>query len=183
MDRIAIVGCSGGGKSTLARALGARLGLPVVHLDTLFWRPGWVESDLASFRSAVDAAASGERWVMDGNFTSASHLRFQRADTIVWVDQPSPVCLWRAVWRAVTAFGRVRADLAPGCPERIDLAFYRYIWTWQRVTRPKMEQAIAVHGARAHLIGLRGDRQMAAFADEPDHFLAGRSQRFGNQSR
>jgi adenylate kinase family enzyme len=183
MDRIAIVGCSGGGKSTLARALGVRLGLPVVHLDTLFWKPGWVESDLASFRSAVDAAACGERWVMDGNFTSASRLRFQRADTIVWVDQPRLVCLWRAVWRAVTAFGRVRADLAPGCPERIDLAFYRYIWSWERVTRPKMEQAIAVHGAGARLVWLTNDSQIAAFVDDPDHFLLAGAQRIGDQSR
>jgi adenylate kinase family enzyme len=171
MQRIAIVGCSGGGKSTLARALGERLGLTAVHLDTLFWKPGWVESAPAPFRAAVDQAASGERWVMDGNFTGASPLRFARADTIVCLDQPRLVCLWRALWRAVSAFGRVRADLAPGCPEpRIDLAFYRYIWTWERVTRPKVERAIAAHGAGARLIRLRGDREIAAFADDPDHF-------------
>jgi adenylate kinase family enzyme len=183
MVRIAVVGCSGGGKSTLACALGRRLGLPVVHLDTLFWKPGWVESDLAPFRAAVDEAAGGERWVMDGNFTSASPLRFARADAIVWVDQPRLLCLWRAVWRSVTAFGRVRADLAPGCPEKLDLAFYRYIWTWNRATRPKMDAAIATHGARARLVRLRNDREIAAFLAAPERFLPDDSQRNRDHSR
>ena len=165
MDRIAIVGCSGGGKSTLARALGARLGLPVIHLDTLFWKPGWVESPGDAFRVVADEAARAERWIIDGNFTDAAGLRFQRADIIVWVDPPTSLCLWRAFRRAVTAFGRARTDLAPGCPEKIDLAFYGYIWSWNRVTRPKMEAAIATHGLGARLVRLRSDREVEAFVD------------------
>jgi adenylate kinase family enzyme len=147
----------------MATALGARLGAPVIHMDTLFWKPGWVESDPAPFRADVDQASSGERWVMDGNFTSASPLRFARADTVVWLDQPRLLCLWRAFWRSVTAFGRVRADLAPGCPEKIDLAFYGYIWTWNRITRPKVDNALARHAPDARLIRLRSDREIAVF--------------------
>lgn len=163
MQRIAIVGCSGGGKSTLARALGARLGLPIIHLDTLFWKPGWVESDPDAFRAALDAAVSEDRWVSDGNFTGASALRFARADTIIWIALPRWVCLWRAFRRSVLAFGRSRSDLAPGCPERIDLAFYAYIWNWDRLTRPKMEQALRDHGAPARLIRLADDRAVRDF--------------------
>ncbi len=133
--RIAIVGCSGGGKSTLARALGARLGLPVVHMDTLFWLPGWTESDREVFRAKVDEAASEDRWVMDGGFITHSRARFQRADTVVWIELPIWRCLARAMWRMLTNFGRTRADLAPDCPERFDLAFYRYIWNWDRDSR------------------------------------------------
>ncbi len=163
MQRIAIVGCSGGGKSTLARALGARLGLPVIHLDALFWKPGWVESEPEAFRAAVDAAVSADRWVSDGNFTGASALRFARADTIIWIALPRWVCLWRAFRRAVLAFGRSRSDLAPGCPERIDPAFYAYIWNWDRLTRPKMEQALQAHGPSARLIRLADDRAVRDF--------------------
>jgi hypothetical protein len=60
MRRVVILGCSGAGKSTFARALGARLGVPVVHLDALFWRPGWVEPENKAFRAAVAAAIAGD---------------------------------------------------------------------------------------------------------------------------
>jgi adenylate kinase family enzyme len=163
MDRIAIVGCSGGGKSTLARAMGERLGLPVTHLDNLFWKPGWTESRLEDFRPKVEAAAGEPRWIIEGNFTSASALRFNRADTIIWIDLPVRLCLWRAFARMLFSFGRTRADLSPGCPERFDLAFYAYIWNWNRVTRPKMARALAELAPTARLIGLTSDRQKAAF--------------------
>jgi adenylate kinase family enzyme len=163
MNRIAIVGCSGGGKSTLARALAARLGPPVIHLDVIYWKPGWTPGDREATRAEVEAAVSAERWICEGNFIEASALRFARADTIVWVDLPRLACLRRAVWRAITGFGRDRSDLAPGCPEKIDFAFYRYIWTWDRRTRPRMDAAIAAHGAHARLVRLRSDREAAAF--------------------
>jgi len=163
MNRVAIVGCSGGGKSTLARALGARLGLPVIHLDALFWKPGWIESDPDEFRAALDGAVSTERWVSDGNFTRASALRFARADTVIWIELPRMVCLWRALRRALLGFGRSRADLAPGCPERIDLAFYAYIWNWNRVSRPGVARALEAFAPDAKLVRLNSDRQISEF--------------------
>ena len=105
-QRIAIVGCSGAGKSTLARRIGARLDLPVIHIDTLFWRPGWTQADTAEFQAAANAAAAGEQWVIDGNFDRTGRLRFERAELIVWLEPPMLLCLWRAVWRALTGFGR-----------------------------------------------------------------------------
>jgi adenylate kinase family enzyme len=172
------VGCSGGGKSTLSRILGERLGLPVVHLDTLFWRPGWIEAAPDEFRGAVEAVAAGERWVTDGNFTGASALRFSRAQAIVWVDQPRLLCLRRVIWRSARSLGRIRADLAPGCPERFDLEFWSYIWTWNRRTRPKMERAIATHGPQARLIRLVSDAEIAGFLADLGQFLNGQ----GNES-
>jgi len=163
MDRIAVVGCSGGGKSTLARAMGERLGLPVTHLDNLFWKPGWTESRLEEFRPKVEAAAGEARWIIEGNFTSASTLRFNRADTIIWIELPIRLCLWRAFARMLFSFGRTRADLSPGCPERFDLGFYAYIWNWNRVTRPKMARAIAELAPSARLVRLTSDRQKAFF--------------------
>jgi adenylate kinase family enzyme len=163
MDRIAIVGCSGGGKSTLARALGERLGLPVIHLDNLFWKPGWTESRLEDFRPKVEVVAGEPRWIIEGNFTSASALRFHRADTVIWIDLPIWLCLWRAFARMLFNFGRTRPDLSPGCPERFDIAFYAYIWNWNRVTRPKMAGALAELAPAARLVRLTSDRQKAAF--------------------
>ena len=159
MQRIAIVGCSGGGKSTLARELGAALNLPIIHLDALFWKPGWTEGDPDEFREAVEVAVAAEHWICEGNFIAASTVRFQRADTIIWIELPMLLCLWRAFWRAIADFGVTRADLAPGCPEKIDLEFYRYIWRWNRLTRPRMRLAIEALAPQAQLIRIRNDRQ------------------------
>jgi adenylate kinase family enzyme len=163
MKRIAVVGCSGAGKSTFSRLLGARLGLPVVHLDVLFWRPGWVESDAESFRERVGVALGGEEWITDGNFTAVADLTLARCDTIIWLEQPMLKCLWRAARRAVRERGLVRADMAAGCAEKIDLALWGYIWTWRGAPRRRLEAAIATHGAAAGLIKLEGDRAATEF--------------------
>lgn len=166
MRRILIVGNSGGGKSTLARKLGAKLDLPVIHLDVLFWKPGWVESDRPSFRAAVAEALAGDAWVCDGQFTSSFDLRMPLADTIVWIDQPRALCLLRAIWRAVTYRNGGRPDMAEGCRETIDFAFYRYIWTFDREKRPELEAAVRTHGAHARLVRLTSDSAIAEFLEQ-----------------
>ena len=163
MRRIAIVGSSGSGKSTLATRVGARLGLPVVHMDQLYWTSGWVEQDPAVWRASVNAAASGERWVIEGVGSSASALRFDRADLIVWLETPRRVCLWRAVLRSLTTHGRVRPDMAPGCPEKFDPHFWLYIWRWDIDTRPRLEEAIAAQGAQEKVLRLRHEREVESW--------------------
>ena len=163
MQRILVIGCSGGGKSTLARKLGEKLALPVVHLDVLFWKPGWVESSSDEFRSKVAAAVAEDRWIVDGNFSRTFDIRLPRADTIVWVDQLRCSCLWRAFRRTLTLFGKARADLAPGCPEKFDPAFYRFIWNFKRTHDAMIEEALARDAAHAKKFRLRSDREIAAF--------------------
>lgn len=163
MQRILIIGCSGGGKSTLTRQLAQKLTLPVTHLDVLWWKPGWVESSREEFRPKVAAAVAEDRWIIDGNFSHTFDIRMPRADTIIWIDQPRWLCLWRAFWRTATHFGRNRPDLALGCPERYDLEFYRFVWTCKNQQNPLIEQGIAQYGGHANLIHLRSDRDIAAF--------------------
>lgn len=161
MDRIAVIGCSGGGKSTLTRKLAERTGLPVVHLDVVFWRPGWVESDDASFRERLSAALAPGRWIVDGNFMRMGDLHIARAQLIVWVDQPRGLCLRRALTRALREHGRKRADMAEGCEEKIDVAFLRYIWNWNRDTRPRVQAALAYHAPNTPVVRLTSDRAIA----------------------
>jgi hypothetical protein len=83
MRRIVVVGCAGSGKTSLALNLGRKLALPVVHLDVLYWLPGWKESDKASFRIRVADAIAGDDWVADGSFSElALDLTLSRADTV-----------------------------------------------------------------------------------------------------
>lgn len=166
MRRVLIIGNSGAGKSTLARRLGERLGLPVIHLDVLFWKPGWVESDDDEFRRRVAAALAAPAWVCDGNFGGSWDLRMPLADTIVWVDQPRWLCLFRAIRRVFQYREGERPDMAAGCRETIDLKFYHFIWTYDRQVRPKLEAALAQHGGHARIARLRSDREIEAFLAE-----------------
>ena len=165
MKRISIVGCSGGGKSTLAKKLGAKLGLPVIHIDQLYWLPGWVERDPADVRRLVAEAVDGEGWVIDGNNSRTFDLRLPPTDTLVWVEQPRWLCLLRALRRVATGFGRSRPDMADGCPERFDLEFLKYIWNFDRVTAPRMAAGIAAFGPHLEVIRLRSNRDIDAFLE------------------
>lgn len=163
MNRVLLIGGPGGGKSTLARTLGATLNLPVVHLDQIWWMPGWVELGIEAFLPKLDAVLAGERWIIDGNYTQTLERRIPRADTVVWIDQPRHLCFRRALWRAMTQLGRAREDMAPGCPERIDLEFFRYIWTFKEERDAEIAHALDARGRHARLVRLRSDREIAAF--------------------
>lgn len=115
--RINVIGTSCSGKSTLARAVAQRLDLPLVELDALFWGPGWTPVPHATFRSRVEAAAAGERWVIDGSYSVIRPITWGRADTIVWLDYPMPIVLAR--WARRT-FARIRSgeEFWPGTGNR-----------------------------------------------------------------
>lgn len=163
MRRIAVIGRSGGGKSTLARRLGAKLGYPVVHLDVLYWQPGWTPSETEDFRHRLGEALSGDTWISDGNYNNKGRLHFERADTIIWVDQPRRVCLRRVLIRAVLGWGRTRANMADGCPERLETEFLAYIWNWDRATRLEIEATIAGINPAPNVVRLNSDAEIAAF--------------------
>ncbi len=164
VQRVLIVGPSGAGKSTLARRLGEVLRLPVVHLDKLYWRPGWVEPPPDEFRSAVRDAAEGESWVMDGNYFSngAGEERLAACDTIVFLDFPRRVCLWRVFGRIARSYGRVRSDLGPGCPEKFDPEFIRWVWGIPK-RRPAMVALVDGQRAAKRVFVLRGSRDVDQF--------------------
>jgi adenylate kinase family enzyme len=166
MRRIVIIGNSGGGKSTLARRLGEKLSLPVVHLDVLFWKPGWLASDDAAFEAQVREALAGEAWVCDGHFPDTQPLRMARADTVVWIDQPVWLCLWRAWTRLLTYRRAQRPDMAEGCDESVDLKFYAFILGFNRSHRPRLEATLAQHAGHARVVRLRSDREIARFLAE-----------------
>jgi oligopeptide/dipeptide ABC transporter ATP-binding protein len=126
LQRVVVMGPPGSGKSTLARNLGARFGLPVLHLDQIYWRPGWIEAPAKAFCAEVERIAGLPAWVIDGNYPNTIVPRFRAADTVIYLDVPSWLFMSRIAWRILTNYGRVRADAAPGCPEWLDLAFLRF---------------------------------------------------------
>jgi adenylate kinase family enzyme len=109
MRRVAVIGTSGSGKTTVAGRLAQRLGVPQVELDALHHGPNWSEPELEDFRRRVSEATSGEGWVVDGNYMrKLDNLILERADTIVWLDLPLRTAL-RRLWRRTTS--RIRDDI------------------------------------------------------------------------
>ena len=161
MRRVLIVGRSGGGKSTLARRLGAATGLPVIHLDRLFWKPGWVVSTTGELQARLDPLLAGEGWITDGNYLGTIGSRLPYADTVVLVRMPLWICLWRIARRTLTQWGRVRPDMGEGCPERFDLEFLRYVWNFDRDRMPGVEAALADFAGE--LVVLDSPRAMEAW--------------------
>jgi adenylate kinase family enzyme len=165
--RILIFGPSGAGKSTLARHIGERLGHPVVHLDAFNWNPGWVQTEIAQFRERVAEAATGDAWVMDGNYTAHLDLRLPRAEAVIWLDLPRHIYFPRAVWRSIKNYGRARDDVGPGCPERFDPSFFRD-WVWTYPTRGRSRHAEIMATLPPGVLGiiLRSPAEVAKFTND-----------------
>lgn len=145
MRRVIVIGPCGAGKSTAAVEIGRLLELPVHHLDRLHWREGWVESSREELEAVLAPILAGERWLIDGNYGGTMAGRLARADTVVYLDYPTWLCLCR-VFRRVRRFrGRSRPDMAPGCPERFDLAFFWYVLTFRRGPRRRTEGRLRGH--------------------------------------
>ena len=135
MRRILVIGSGGAGKSTLARCVSERLGLPLLHLDRMYWRPGWIATPKEEWRQTVESAIAAETWIMDGNYGGTMDIRIRAADTIIFLDLPRLLCLWRIVRRQVQWRGRSRPDMTPGCPERLTAQFVGWVWNYPRRRR------------------------------------------------
>jgi adenylate kinase family enzyme len=161
MRKILVLGCSGAGKSTLARQISGITGLPIIHLDQHYWRPGWQEPDRATWERQVAALVHRPQWVMDGNYGGTLAARLAAADTAILLDFPTWRCFARVLRRIIGSLGRVRADMAPGCPERLDLAFLIYVYRYRRRDQHRHLAAIRQFGGT--LVTLRRPAEVAAF--------------------
>jgi adenylate kinase family enzyme len=128
MERIMVIGVSAGvGKSTFARRLGDNLNIEVHHLDTFYWKPGWVEATLEEFISAQKEVSSHDKWIMEGNYSHSFNLRSELADTIIYLELPLGICLYRVIKRWLSNLGKTRPDMAKGCNEKLDWQFIKFI--------------------------------------------------------
>ena len=162
MERVLIIGCGGSGKSTLARALGDITGLPVVHLDKLFWKPGWVESSQEEMDGKIREVLAQPRWIMDGNFNRTMAWRLERCDSVIYLDFSRLACLMGVAKRILTTYGTVRPDMGEGCPERFDLDFLKWVWNFNRNKRQRyLSMLSALEDKQVYI--LRSRREVKAF--------------------
>jgi adenylate kinase family enzyme len=164
---VAVLGSGGAGKTTVAVELAKRTGLPVVHLDPLYWAPGWVARPPEEFGAALAAAVAEERWILDGNVLSgdADDPRFGRVDTVVFLDLPRSTCIRRALTRRVRDRGARRPDLPEGCNEEFELSFFRWMWGYPKQVRPRVLSILAGLGPEVAIHHLRTDAEVRKFLE------------------
>ena len=162
MERIMIIGCGGAGKSTLARQLGEKTGIPVVHMDRLFWQPGWVATPDEEFESIMEQQIFADRWIIDGDFIATMPQRLQRCDTVIYLDMSRTVCLWGAISRLVKNHGKVHSDMGIGCPESFDPDFLKWVWQYNKNNRAENYRLLN-EAKGIKIIILRNRREVNSF--------------------
>ncbi|MEO8671073.1 MAG: hypothetical protein ABI411_07140 [Tahibacter sp.] len=148
MRKVLLIGCGGAGKSTLARRIAARTGLPLIHLDQCFWRPGWIETPRDVWSQTVAELIRNDAWVMDGNYGGSLDVRLAACDIVIFLDVSPFRCFWRLVRRRVRFHGKSRPDISPGCSERLDLKFLAWILAYRRTSRPAVMEKLNVAAER-----------------------------------
>ena len=163
MKRILIIGSGGSGKSTLAARLGEATGIEVIHLDKLHWLPNWVEPDKEEWGRTVDRILAGDSWIIDGNYSGTLEKRMAAADTVIFLDLPRTVCVWRIMKRVARYHRQIRPDMAEGCEEKFDLKFLKWIWDYPRRTKPKVESLLEKFQDKIEIIRLRTPGEVTDF--------------------
>ena len=161
MQRISVVGNAGSGKTTVGRALAARLGVPFVELDSLQHQPNWQPLPKPEFQARVAELIAADGWVIDGNYSAVRPQIWARADTVVWFDLPRSTVMRQVIARTVSR-GLFRKELWNGNRERLSNLFktdpnesvVRWAWTRHTTYRDRY-QAAATDPAWRHLDFIR----------------------------
>lgn len=161
MERVAILGCGGSGKSYVARELGRLLNLPITHMDAVYFDDQWNPLPLEKFEAAQRELVAAPRWVIDGNYNSTIQVRLEPADTVLFMDLPTHVCLWGIVSRQLR-HGRGQKD-RNGVYNRINRDVLRYVLGYRRKMRPRVLAKIDQHASGARVIALTSRRHTRRF--------------------
>ena len=149
-NRIIVLGCPGSGKSTFARALAARTGLPLIHLDSVWWRADGSHISRDEFDRALAELLAGEKWIMDGDYSRTYEVRLRAADTVILLDYPEDVCMAGIVGRV----GEERPDM-PWTESALDPELVAMVKNYARDNRPVL----------LDLLRRYADRQVLVFTD------------------
>lgn len=166
-----IIGVGGSGKSTLSKRLHQLTDLPLHHLDQYFWLPNWTEIDKAEWQKVNREIISNDEWIIDGNYGSTMDMRLERADTVIFLNRPWYVSLFRVLKRTFLSYGKTRDDMTQDCPERFDWIFTFYIIHYNRTRRPSILKKLAALSEEKSVYILKNDKAIEQFVKK--HFIIG----------
>ncbi len=168
MRKISIIGSGGAGKSTLAKRLSSKLNIPLYHLDSLFWKPGWIETERSEWIRIQKKLCKGAEWIMDGNYGGTMQIRLDASDTVIFLDFNRFFCLYRAVYRYVKYYGRSRPDMAEGCNEQLDLNFIKWIYEYPKTKKPNIVQNLEEISDTTKVYILKSPKEVDEFLNNID---------------
>lgn len=158
--RILILGCPGSGKSTFARALGERTGLPLIHLDNVWWRADGTHISREEFDRALAELLAGEKWIMDGDYSRTYEVRIRASDTVIFLDYPEAVCM-----AGITArVGQDRPDM-PWTEGTLDPELVAQVQSYRRDQRPQVLSLLQRYPDKQSLI-FTGREDAARWLDQ-----------------
>jgi adenylate kinase family enzyme len=163
VKKILVIGSPGSGKSVFSRRLGQVTGLPVIHLDQHFWRPGWIEPSNIEWDCQLGELVKLDSWIIDGNYSRTMDFRLDHCDTAIFLDFPSYLCTWRVARRSLRSRSNSRPDLAEGCEERIDLHFLKWTWNYPTRSRPGVLRRLERVKEKVSVVTLKTKKEVEDF--------------------
>ena len=155
-SRVSVIGCSGGGKSTLSNRISEHFNLPYLSYDRdVRWLPGWVARERNERFDILRTLSARERWVFDGTSPKTFHIRLPRTELIIWVRVPRRVALVGVMRRVLRHHGTTRPGMAEGCIEKFpDREFLSYIWNFEKHSAPVVIKNIDQHAPHVPVVVL-----------------------------
>lgn len=164
MKRVLVIGGNGSGKSTFSIALAEKTGIPVVHLDKLYWRDNWTSVSRDEFDSLLSEELNKDSWIIDGNYTRTMTERLKYCDTVFYFDFSTIRCLLGVTSRVIKSYGKTRPDMADNCPERFSLEFYKGILSFNK--RNRKRTAAALDDSDAEVIVFKNRKQAWKYLED-----------------
>ncbi|MEJ8308930.1 AAA family ATPase [Agrobacterium larrymoorei] len=166
-SRVMVVGSSGGGKTTLSRQVAQHIQAEYFSIDRdVRWLPNWTQRDRAEQHSIIMDIIARDRWVLDGSNPSTFDVRLPRTDIVLWMRLPRWTCLAGIGRRVMQNYGRVRPDMAEGCPEPLpDRDFLTYIWMFEKRHAPLFERNFDLYGPDVPIFQVKSRRETNRLLD------------------
>lgn len=157
MKKVIIIGCPGSGKSTFARELAKKTGIPLYHLDMLYWNADKTTVGREAFRARLAEVMAGDEWIIDGNYISTMQWRMECCDTVFFLDMPLEVCLAGIEARR----GKKRSDM-PWVEQEEDKEFIDFVRTFDAESRPKIVEMLSKYNCK-DVIAFKNYGEIAEF--------------------
>ena len=157
MKKVIVIGCPGSGKSTVSRALHNKTGIPLYHLDMMYWNADKTTVENRVFLELLSAVLEKDEWIIDGNYGSTMELRMAECDTVIFLDYPLDVCLDGITARR----GKPRSDM-PWIETKEDEEFIEFIKNYNEQQKPKVLELLKKYGDK-NIVILKSREQVDAF--------------------